>query len=239
MNPLLSVEGIVSGYLNRPVLHGVSLEITKGSVSAVIGPNGHGKTTLLRSLSGLLTLREGSVTFDGVDISAATVHSRVERGIIHVPQGDQLFADMSVEENLLMGAYRHNDPVLTARKLDEVFAFFPKLKDRRRQVASSLSGGERRMVGIGRGLMADGKLMMIDEPSLGLAPLIIEQIYEGLAALRDIELSFLVVEENPSRLMDIADDLYLFDAGKIVWSGTPDAAKGSQDILRTYLGEGH
>ncbi len=239
MNPLLAIDGIVSGYLNRPVLHGVSLEISKGSVTAVIGPNGHGKTTLLRTLSGLLTLRSGSVMFDGTDISKASVHDRVDRGIIHVPQGDQLFADMTVEENLLMGTYRHNDKALTEQKLEEVFAFFPKLKDRRRQVASSLSGGERRMVGIGRGLMADGKLMMIDEPSLGLAPLIIEQIYEGLAALRDTDLSFLVVEENPSRLMSIADDICLFDAGQIVWRGSPDAANESQDILRTYLGGGH
>jgi branched-chain amino acid transport system ATP-binding protein len=238
MSILLSAENLVSGYLNRPVLHGVSLKIPAGSVLAVIGPNGHGKTTLLRTLSGLLTVTAGTIHFDGQDISKQAVHRRVELGLIHVPQGDQLFAEMTVEENLRMGAYLVPDAATTEELLTKVYALFPKLAERRNQLTSSLSGGERRMVGVGRGLMSDGRLIMLDEPSLGLAPKVIEEIYAGLAAMRKTGHSFLIVEENPSRLMNFADYLCLLDAGQVVWSGTPDEARKSQDILKTYLG-GH
>ncbi len=238
MSMLLTAVDIVSGYLNRPVLHGVSTQVAEGEVLAVIGPNGHGKTTLLRTFSGFLPCRSGTFEFAGHRLENASVHTRVEAGLVHVPQGDQLFTEMTVEENLLMGAYLVTDSSAVAARLDKVFTLFPKLKDRRGQSASSLSGGERRMVGIGRGLMADAKLIMLDEPSLGLAPLLIEQIYEALGALRAEGRSFLVVEENPSRLMSFADRLCLMDAGHIVWSGTTDDAQQSGDILKTYLG-GH
>ncbi|MFD1158956.1 ABC transporter ATP-binding protein [Roseovarius aestuarii] len=236
MSAVLSCSGLVSGYLNRPVLHGVSLDIPQQGVMALIGPNGHGKTTLLRTLSGFLTLRAGHISLNGTDINRASVHARVESGLIHVPQGDQLFTEMTVEENLLMGAYLCVDGAEVSNRLNEVFALFPKLKDRRNQMASGLSGGERRMVGIGRGLMADAKLLMLDEPSLGLAPLVIEQIYEALGHLRQSGMAFLVVEENPSRLLSFADSLCLMDAGHIVWRGTAEEAKSSGDILKTYLG---
>lgn len=238
MSALLDVRDAVSGYLNRPVLHGVSAQVAEGEVLALIGPNGHGKTTFLRTLSGFLPFRSGAFEFAGRRMEGTSVHARVEAGLIHVPQGDQLFADMSVEENLLMGAYLLRDPQVTAQRLDHVFTLFPKLRDRRAQTASSLSGGERRMVGIGRGLMGDARLLLLDEPSLGLAPLLIEQIYEALAALRAEGRSFLIVEENPSRLMGFADRLCLMDAGRIVWSGSTEEARASRDILKTYLG-GH
>ncbi len=238
MTMLLEARDVVSGYLNRPVLHGVSAQVSEGEVLAVIGPNGHGKTTFLRTLSGFLDFRSGEFSFAGKRLEAASVHARVEAGLIHVPQGDQLFADMSVQENLLMGAYLVSDPTLIAERLERVFTLFPRLKERRAQIASSLSGGERRMVGIGRGLMGDARLLMLDEPSLGLAPLLIEQIYTALAALRQEGYSFLIVEENPSRLMSFADRISLLDAGRIVWSGTTEEARQSKDILTTYLG-GH
>lgn len=236
MTALLSCDGIVSGYLNRPVLHGVSLEVPDQGVVALIGPNGHGKTTLLRTLSGFMTLRDGRIIFDGAEVNRASVHARVAGGLIHVPQGDQLFTEMSVEENLLMGAYLCSDTQEVARRLDEVFDLFPRLKERRTQLASSLSGGERRMVGIGRGLMADCRLLMLDEPSLGLAPLVIEQIYGALEKLRARGMAFLVVEENPSRLLHFATSLCLMDAGHVVWRGSADEARASGDILKTYLG---
>tara|TARA_Y100001954_G_scaffold231379_1_gene280610 strand:+ start:1995 stop:2708 length:714 start_codon:yes stop_codon:yes gene_type:complete len=236
MKKLLQVTNIVSGYLNRPVIHGVSLEVNENSSVAVIGPNGHGKTTLLRTLSGFLPLRGGSIFFNGNDASHMRVQKRVEAGLVHVPQGDQLFSDMSVEENLLMGAYLQRDYSNTNKKLENIYDLFPKLKERSGQVASSLSGGERRMVGIGRGLMTDAKLMIFDEPSLGLAPLIIEQIYEALQELRKSGMAILVVEENPSRILNFADKICLLDAGHIVWSGTVDEAKSSSHILQTYLG---
>lgn len=238
MSALLTATDIVAGYLNRPVLHGVSAQVAEGEVLAVIGPNGHGKTTFLHTLSGFLPCRSGTFEFAGQRMENASVHARVEAGLVHVPQGDQLFADMTVEENLLMGAYLVNDGAIVAERFEKVFTLFPKLKDRRNQYASSLSGGERRMVGIGRGLMADAKLIMLDEPSLGLAPLLIEQIYEALDALRAEGRSFLVVEENPSRLMGFADRMCLMDAGRMAWSGTTDEARRSGDILKTYLG-GH
>lgn len=236
MNPLLKCDGLVSGYLNRPVLHEVALEVPQQGVVALIGPNGHGKTTLLRTLSGFLPLRDGQITFDGSTLNRDPVHRRVEKGLIHVPQGDQLFTEMSVQENLLMGAYLRSDTSEVNQQLDEVYQLFPKLRERRHQFASGLSGGERRMVGIGRGLMAKCRLLMLDEPSLGLAPLVIEQIYEALGKLRAKGIAFLVVEENPSRLLHFADSLCLMDAGQIVWRGTTGEARASGDILKTYLG---
>ena len=238
MTALLTVENLVAGYLNRPVLHEVSFELQPQSVMAVIGPNGHGKTTLLRALSGLIETRNGKTTLDGVSIENCSAHERVAMGLIHVPQGDQLFTDMSVEENLLMGAYLVTHAGEIKNRLERAYSFFPALKDRRGQMTSSLSGGERRMVGIGRGLMADAKVLMIDEPSLGLAPLLIEQIYEGLSNLRKTDRAFLVVEENPSRLIGVADELCLMDAGRLVWTGSTADARRSRDILDTYLG-GH
>lgn len=235
---MLSCSDLEAGYLNRPVLHGVAMEVPGGGVVAVIGPNGHGKSTLLRTFSGLLTPRAGRITFAGEDITHAKVHARVEAGLVHVPQGDQLFTDMTVEENLLMGAYLCTDSGETRNRLERVYALFPKLEQRRTQIASSLSGGERRMTGIGRGLMAQARLLMLDEPSLGLAPLVVDQIYKALASLREEGLSILVVEENPSRLLAFADGLCLMDAGRVVWNGDTAEARRSEDILNTYLG-GH
>lgn len=238
MTQLLNVQGIAAGYLNRPVLHALSLSLHEGEALAVIGPNGHGKTTLLRALSGLVPLRSGSIKFAGRRLDQTSVHGRVEAGLIHVPQGDQLFVDMTVEENLLMGAYLVGDQGEVRRRIDKVFSLFPRLLERRMQSVRALSGGERRMVGIGRGLMATARLLMIDEPSLGLAPLLIEQIYEALGALRAEGYSFLVVEENPSRIVKFADRICLLDAGQFVWSGIPDEAVRSEGLLKTYFGGG-
>lgn len=236
MTALLSIKNLTAGYGKQPVLHGVTLEIQPNSVFALIGPNGHGKTTLLRCLSGLIPHKDTALHFDGQDIRFAPSHARVARGLIHVPQGDQLFRDMSVEENLLMGAYLRKDPAAVQASLAEVYAFFPRLAERRAQIVNSLSGGERRMAGIGRGLMAAGQFMMIDEPSLGLAPLIIEQIYDGLKALAASGRTILIVEENPMRIVEIADQMALMDGGQIVWAGNPGALSTEQKIMQTYFG---
>ena len=234
----LSASGLVSGYLNRPVLHDVSVAVEHGRMLGLIGPNGHGKTTLLRTLSGLVNVRAGDIHFEGQEITARPVCERVEIGLVHVPQGDRLFGEMSVEENLKMGAYLRSDRDAVKRSLDEVYSLFPRLGERREQSANSLSGGERRMAAIGRGLMSDGKVLMFDEPSLGLAPLVIEQIYGALRKLIASSRAILVVEENPSRLIGIADTICLMDAGRVVWSGTSADVASSQDVFATYLG-GH
>ncbi|MHC2334293.1 ABC transporter ATP-binding protein [Bradyrhizobium sp. USDA 4454] len=235
-SPGLVVNGLVTGYDGRNVLTGVSLSLDPGELVTVVGPNGHGKTTLLRAISGLLPVRKGSVSLHGRIISGQPAHRVAASGVIHVPQGDLLFAGMSVLENLLMGAYLDSDQAAVARRLDEVFTLLPKLAERQTQIAASLSGGERRMVGIGRGLMMKGTVMLIDEPSLGLAPIIIEQIYEVIGRLKASGRTILLVEENPARVADIADRIHLLDNGAFVWSGEPSVLLQRDELLATYLG---
>jgi len=236
MDALLSVKKLSSGYRHLKVLHGIDLEVAPGGITAIIGPNGHGKSTLLKAISGLLPVWSGSIKLAGNNLPLGAP-DRARSGLILVPQGDQLFTGMNVEENLLMGAFARSDWEGIRKTLDEVYALFPKLLERRSQRANSLSGGERRMVGIGRGLMADGKIMMIDEPSLGLAPLIIEQIYDALKQLATSGRSILVVEENPSRVANVASAFHLMDGGELVWSGSAEELRRSGDLLKTYLGE--
>lgn len=235
MDPLLSVDGVISGYRDIPVLHGVSFDVPRSGITAIIGPNGHGKSTLLRTISGLNPIWSGAITFKGKRLPE-TAHACARLGLVHVPQGDQLFMGMTVEENLLMGAHSREDGADGRRTLEEVYALFPRLQERRQQRVNSLSGGERRMTGIGRGMMADGKLMMIDEPSLGLAPLLIEQIYAALGQLAASGRAILVVEENPSRVEAVASQFFLMDGGRFVWSGDAGELRRSGDLLATYLG---
>lgn len=236
MDGLLSVQGLSSGYRHLKVLHDISLDVETASLTAIIGPNGHGKSTLLKALAGLLPTWTGTVTFDGKRLPPAAPE-RARAGLTLVPQGDQLFMGMTVEENLLMGAFARTDKAAVTKTLDEVYTLFPRLRERRGQRANSLSGGERRMNGIGRGMMAAGKLMMIDEPSLGLAPLIIEQIYDALVLLAKQGQSILVVEENPSRVAKVASRFHLMDGGTFAWSGSPDELEQSSDVVKTYLGD--
>jgi branched-chain amino acid transport system ATP-binding protein len=236
MESLLKIRGLSTGYKHQKILHNVDLEIFEGSVTAIIGPNGHGKSTLLKAISGLLPSWTGETTFDG-KVMPASAPDRARRGLVLVPQGDQLFAGMTVEENLKMGAMFRQGGRNIGDSLDEVFQLFPRLLERRTQRAESLSGGERRMVGIGRGMMANSKLMMIDEPSLGLAPLIIEQIYAALLKLVNGNRSIVVVEENPSRVVGVASALHLMDGGRFVWTGNAQELSKSGDILKTYLGD--
>lgn len=232
----LDISGLISGYGNITVLHELSLSVEPGTVVAVIGPNGHGKTTLLRSISGQTKIHAGQIILDGETITSRTPHEVTAAGVIHVPQGDLLFAGMSVYENLLMGAYLVDDQHILNERLERVFDLLPKLAERKNQIADSLSGGERRMVGIGRGLMADGKLLMLDEPSLGLAPIIIETIYDLVSALKAEGRSILIVEENPERISDLADKIYLMDNGQSTWSGTTAELETNDELMATYLG---
>jgi branched-chain amino acid transport system ATP-binding protein len=235
-NTLLEIRGIEAGYGGQKVLRGISLEVPEGGMVTLIGPNGHGKTTLLRTISGLVKPSGGEILLHGEKINGRRAHSIVERGIVHIPQGDMLFSDMTVYDNLMMGAYPKAAYATAGDRLATVYKLLPRLEERRNQVASTLSGGERRMLSIGRGLMANGKLLLIDEPSLGLAPLVIDQIYEVIADLKRHGISILLVEENASRVIGVADKVFLLDDGKIVWRGTPSEMEENQDILETYLG---
>ncbi|SFU16364.1 ABC transporter ATP-binding protein [Mesorhizobium sp. YR577] len=233
--PLLRLANVVSGYSELKVLKGISFDVAAGDFITVVGPNGHGKSTLLKTISGLVPLTSGAISINGGP-TLAKPHAIAALGIAHVPQGDMLFPEMSVLENLLMGAYLAPSKAEIDRRLDEVYALLPKLSDRRNQIASSLSGGERRMVGIGRGLMMGGQILLIDEPSLGLAPLIIEQIYGVIAELSKSGRTILLVEENPARVADLANHLHLLDDGAIVWSGPPAELLARDELLTTYLG---
>jgi branched-chain amino acid transport system ATP-binding protein len=233
--PVLSLRNVASGYKELKVLKGVSFDVAAGEFVTVVGPNGHGKSTLLKTISGLVPLTDGSIAINGQSI-VGKPHAVAALGVAHVPQGDMLFAEMSVIENLLMGAYLAPGKAEIDRRLQEVFTLLPKLADRRHQIASTLSGGERRMAGIGRGLMMGGAILLIDEPSLGLAPLIIEQIYGVISELSKAGRTILLVEENPARVADLADRLHLLDDGEIIWSGPPADLLARDELLATYLG---
>ncbi len=234
--PALRIEKVSSGYQGRMVLQAVDLAVADGKLTAIIGPNGHGKSTLLKTISGLVQPSSGTIQYRGASIDGHRPDEIVERGVIHVPQGDLLFPAMTVHENLLMGAYRKAASGGIDERLDFVFSLLPKLKDRRNQIAGTLSGGERRMCGIGRGLMAGGDLLMLDEPSLGLAPIVIDQIYEVIFDLRRQGRTILLVEENAQRIAEQADSIHLLDNGRFAWSGVGAELMARPEIIETYLG---
>ncbi|MGO8916699.1 MAG: ABC transporter ATP-binding protein [Stellaceae bacterium] len=234
--PLVALKDITAGYDGLCVLDRLSLDVAFGEFVAVVGPNGHGKSTLLKTISGLVPASRGTITLAGVDITHMRPDRIVAAGIVHVPQGDLLFPDMTVRENLIMGAYLPEAAAHMARRLEEVFALLPRLKDRQNQIASTLSGGERRMTGIGRGLMAGGKVLMLDEPSLGLAPIVIDQIYELINRLKATGRTIVLIEENAARILDWADRIHLLDNGRFVWSGSGAELMKRPEILETYLG---
>lgn len=236
MKPLLQVRNLEAGYGGQKVLRGVSLDVPEGALVTLVGPNGHGKTTLLRCISGLTRPSAGDILLNGEPLTLRKAHQIVALGVVHIPQGDLLFADMSVYDNLLMGAYLPAAYAKAKPRLDEVFALLPRLEERRNQIASTLSGGERRMLSIGRGLMSGGRLLLIDEPSLGLAPLVIEQVYDVISQLRQQGISILVVEENVSRSLEIAERVYLLDDGYVIWQGAPHEVAANEGLMATYLG---
>jgi branched-chain amino acid transport system ATP-binding protein len=233
---LLEIDSLEAGYGAQAVLHGLNLTVGEGSFAALVGPNGHGKSTTLRAISGLLQARAGSIRFAGSKIDRLRPDQIVAAGIVHVPQGDMLFPELTVIENLRLGAYLPKAAAESRTRLDEVFALLPKLRERQDQVASTLSGGERRMVGIGRGLMAGGRLLMLDEPSLGLAPIVIDQIYDVVQHLAASGRTILVVEENAMRIAEMADRMHLMDNGRIAWDGLGQEFLSRPEILSAYLG---
>jgi branched-chain amino acid transport system ATP-binding protein len=234
--PALAVRGLSAGYGETTIVRDVDLEVRRGETLVIVGPNGHGKTTLLRAISGLLKLGSGEVTLDGRRVDGLRAEDRSSMGLIHIPQGDHLFPDLSVEENLLMGAFPGEAWGGRQAALDRVFDLFPKLHERRDQRARTLSGGERRMVAVGRGLMRDARLLLIDEPSLGLAPVIIETVYDTIARLAAQDISILLVEENFTHVEELADRVCVLEMGRIVRTGTPAEVAADATVADSYLG---
>ncbi len=233
---ILEVNGLEAGYGVSTVLHGIDLAVQEGEGVVVLGPNGHGKTTLLRTISGLNRPRAGSLRFDGVDVTGWRADQIAEAGLVHIPQGDLLFREMTVEDNLLMGAYVKPTWGERQERLARVYELLPTLKDRRKQLANSLSGGERRMVAIGRGLMAEARLLMVDEPSLGLAPVIIAQVYERIQAIKESGLAVLLADENADHIEQLADRVVLLESGLFVREGPAETLLADEALLSAYLG---
>ncbi|HMN75691.1 MAG TPA: ABC transporter ATP-binding protein [Burkholderiaceae bacterium] len=233
--PLLKVEKLCAGYGALPVLHDVSLEVHRAEMVALIGSNGAGKTTLLRVLSRLLPC-SGAISFDGRDLTPMTPDEVFGLGLVQVPEGRQLFDRMTVQDNLLMGSYRRTDKAAIACDLERMYAMFPQLADRRRQLAGSMSGGEQQMCAMARALMAAPVLMMIDEMSLGLAPVIVEQLVEVLEAIRNDGVTVLLVEQDVQIALSCVDRGYVVETGRIVHSGAAKDLIDDPAVRQAYLG---
>ena len=235
--PLLRVTNLHAGYGRAEVLHGITLHADRGSVITVIGPNGAGKSTLLNALMGILPSK-GAIEFNGVDVSALTLEERVMLGISLVPERRELFGTMSVEDNLVLGAFRQVRLQNKAWRdqMEVVFNLFPRLKERRTQLAGTLSGGERQMLAVGRALMARPTLLMLDEPSLGLAPLVVKEIFRTIDALRHTGVTTLLVEQNARAALETADYGYVLEMGEMALHGPASDLATDSRVIDTYLG---
>jgi branched-chain amino acid transport system ATP-binding protein len=233
---VLTARGLEIGYGDGAVVKGVDLTVEAGQIVCLIGANGAGKTTILHGLSGLLKIRAGSVAVAGVDVTNRPAHEIARRRVAHVPEGRQIFGRMSVAENLRAGAYLTRDPALIEARRESVLALFPRLSERLAQSAGLLSGGEQQMLAIGRALMADPKLLLLDEPSMGLAPLFVEEIFEILAGLRSEGRTILLVEQNAHEALALADYAYVLETGRIKLQGTGREMLAHDEISAAYLG---
>ncbi len=231
---MLKVEGINVYYGNIHALKDVSLEVNSDEIVALIGANGAGKSTTLKTISGLMRSKTGSITLMGEDISRTDAHKLVSKGLAHVPEGRRIFLQMTVQENLEMGAY--TQPAYLKQGIKDVFERFPRLKHRKNQIAGTLSGGEQQMLAIGRALMSRPKLLMLDEPSMGLAPILVQQIFDIIKELHDTGTTILLVEQNAEMALRIADRAYVLESGRITVSGTGRELAQSDSIKKAYLG---
>ena len=235
---MLEVKDLVVSYGDMVIIKNVSINVDKDEVVGIFGPNGHGKTTLLKSISGLIKPREGKIIFENEDLEKVPPHKIVERGLIHVPQGAKLWPELAVEENLMLGAYTSTAWKKRDENLEIVYNLFPALKERRKKKCSTLSGGERQMAALGRGLMSSAKLLMLDEPSLGLAPLIRSALLEKIPEIRETGVTLLLVEQNIVFASEFSDRLYLLENGKISLEGAKDEVLSNDYVRKAYLGIG-
>ncbi|HEX9522290.1 MAG TPA: ABC transporter ATP-binding protein [Reyranella sp.] len=233
---LLEARNLHIGYGDAPAVWDLSLDVAAGEIVAVIGPNGAGKTTLINAIAGLLRCRQGELRFDGVDMTCVRAHDYCSHGIALVPEGRRLFAKMSVEENLELGCYLPAARAGRDQSLERVYGLFPILRDKRAQPAGELSGGQQQMVAIGRALMARPRIVLFDEPSLGLAPTIVDDMFEIIARVREAGAAVLLVEQNVLKALGIADRAYVLEQGRIVSAGLPDELLKQPHIREAYLG---
>ena len=231
---MLKIDDINVYYGAIHAIKGVSFEVSEGEIVTLIGANGAGKSTTLNTISGLLRSKTGSIEFMGENISAVAPHKIVQHGLAQVPEGRRIFLQMTVQENLEMGAFTQSGDL--SDDLERVFAHFPRLKERRRQIGGTLSGGEQQMLAMGRALMSHPKLLMLDEPSMGLAPILVEQIFEIISRLHETGTTILLVEQNAQMALSVADRAYVLETGKITLSGTGKELAASEQVKKAYLG---
>jgi len=234
MSAMLNVENIEVYYGRIHAIKGVSFEVNEGEIVSLIGANGAGKSTVLKTVSGLLRPKDGKIEFMGQEITKAEPHMIVRRGIAHVPEGRRVFARMSVMENIEMGAYVHGKAA--EEEVENVFTRFPRLQERRKQLAGTLSGGEQQMLAMARALMSKPRLMMMDEPSMGLSPILVEQIFEIISELRAAGTTILLVEQNANKALRITDRTYVLETGRVTLSGDSRELLESEEVKRAYLG---
>ena len=234
---MLSLSEVHCGYGNIEIIKGISLTVEKGQIVAIIGANGAGKTTTLKTIAGLLPVRSGSITFDGNDITKVKPHDVVKMGISQIPEGRQVFSELSVQDNLIMGGYTISDRHLIKTRIEEQYNRFPRLKERYKQMAGTLSGGEQQMLAIARALISSPRMLLLDEPSMGLSPLFVEEVFEIIQELRDGGMTILLVEQNAGMALEIADYAYALETGKIVIEGTGDEMMRNEEVRKAYLAE--
>jgi branched-chain amino acid transport system ATP-binding protein len=235
--PILELTDVHTYYGSIHALKGISIEVREGEIVTLLGSNGAGKSTTLRSINGLNRPRQGAIRFDGRDITTVPAHEIVKRGIAQSPEGRRLFPRMSVTENLEMGAFQRSDRAGIREDMDRVFELFPRLRERRNQRAGTMSGGEQQMCAIGRALMARPKLLLLDEPSLGLAPIFVERIFEIITTINEQGTSILLVEQNALMALEAADRGYVLETGRIALADKAEALKTNEQVRKTYLGE--
>ncbi|HEY6603502.1 MAG TPA: ABC transporter ATP-binding protein [Xanthobacteraceae bacterium] len=233
---MLKLDGVIAAYDDLTCLHGVSLEVRRGEIVTLIGANGAGKSTTLKTVSGLLTPRAGTIEFDGRPITGRSPDAIVALGLVQVPEGRRVFPDLSVEENLRVGAYLVDKRGRVGEMLAEVYRRFPRLAERRRQLAGTLSGGEQQMLAFGRAMMAQPKLLMLDEPSLGLAPLMVDEVMRSIRVFRDSGVTVFLVEQNANLALRLADRAYVMETGKITMTGSGAQLLADERVRASYLG---
>lgn len=234
---MFRIDKLTAGYGDITILHGISLEIQKGEIVSLVGANAAGKSTLLRAISGLIELEEGSIWFEGERIDQLEIKERVARGLIQIPEGRELFPRMTVQDNLIMGAFSKEYRAKAEKNLKRVYELFPRLKERYRQLAGSLSGGEQQMVAIGRGLMSEPKLLMLDEPSLGLAPIVVQQMFQTIKHIsEEMGATIFLIEQNVNHALKLAQRGYVMENGNIVMSGSGRELLENEHIKKAYLG---